>query len=115
MKMKKTAMCFLMLFVVVSNNFANEIENKSTQIKTSKTLKEQIVELLKGYDGDSINTKARITFIVNKKSELVVLTVHSKNDDVDAFIKGRLNYKKVKTSVQKIMKVYEVSIKIVKT
>ena len=38
---------------------------------------------------------AKVRFKVNAQSELVVLTVKSKNELVEAYIKSRMNYRKV--------------------
>ena len=78
--------------------------------ETHEQLHKQIVELI----GDSsetlakVNSKAEITFTLNEKSELVVLSVKSDNDLVDSFVKTKLNYKKVTVKVLNPGEIYRV-------
>jgi hypothetical protein len=45
-----------------------------------------------------VETTAYVTFVVNKENEIVVLSVESKNETMEKFIKQRLNYKKLESS-----------------
>ena len=58
----------------------------------------QIAELLKNPEMEvNEDIEAKVTFMVNDKKELVVINVDTQNENVDAFIKSRLNYKKLNT------------------
>ncbi len=69
--------------------------------ETKEELHQQIVKLI----GDSseslneVNLEVDITFTLNSKSEIVVLSMNSDNDDVDRFVKSKLNYKRVSVKV----------------
>ncbi len=89
----------------------------STTAETKKELHDQIVELI----GDSsqtladINLDAEITFTLNDKSEIVVVSVKSDNTIVDNFIKSKLNYKKVNVKALNPGKMYRLPLKVVST
>ncbi|GGG27828.1 hypothetical protein GCM10011344_30810 [Dokdonia pacifica] len=77
---------------VFANNTTPKVENKETNVTT------QIAELLKNPEMEiNEDIKAKVTFMVNDNKELVVINVDTKNESVDAFIKSRLNYKKLNT------------------
>ncbi len=65
--------------------------------ETKEELHQQIVKLI----GDSseslskVNLEVNVTFTLNNKSEIVVISINSDNDVVDQFVKSKLNYKKV--------------------
>jgi len=87
----------------------------TTPKETKKQLHDQIVELI----GDSsqtlanINLDAEITFTLNDKSEIVVVSVKSDNTIVDDFIKAKLNYKKVTVKTLNPGKMYRLPLKVV--
>ncbi len=60
-------------------------------------LRTQIVELLGNHDNtfEGQGLHAEVSIIINNNNELVVVDVKSKNQEVDYFIKDKLNYKKV--------------------
>ena len=112
--MKKITVFAFVLLLGLSNSFANEINKEENSVTTLQTLRDQVVKLLEGYEGAPVKEKVRITFLVNKKSEIVVLTVNTNDAAVDRYVKGKLNYQEVKIPAKKVMKIYEVSIKISK-
>lgn len=84
------------LLAVGTTTFATtttpKAENKEGDVTT------QIAELLKNPEMEiNEDIKAKVTFMVNEKKELVVINVDTKNENVDAYIKSRLNYKKLNT------------------
>jgi hypothetical protein len=48
---------------------------------------------------DITEVEATLHFVINKKSELVVVFVDSKNDFADRFLKERLNYKLIEDNL----------------
>ncbi|CAL2093830.1 hypothetical protein [Tenacibaculum sp. 190524A02b] len=84
-------------------------------LKAKKHLRGQIVNLI----GDKIPLKANevlsaeVSFMVNSKNEIVVLDVESKDEALIAFIKRKLNYKKIEVT-SKISKkeVYTLPLKV---
>jgi len=62
-----------------------------------KQLHDQIVKLLgKTTELNLVDkAEAEVVFTLNNKSEIVIISVNSKNKLLDSFVKLRLNYKKV--------------------
>ncbi|MEW7280830.1 hypothetical protein ABW636_19745 [Aquimarina sp. 2201CG1-2-11] len=56
---------------------------------------------------------AYVTFTLNSKGEIVVLSVDSKSETLDTFIKSRLNYKKVGAQYDFEAKVFRMPVRIV--
>ena len=88
---------------------------------TKSEIRSQIISLLdqKEVNIDSDELVAKVSFMLNEKSELVIISVRSKNDKknnsiIDTYIKKHLNYKKVKVNNLKVGKVYEMPFKMVK-
>jgi len=78
-------------------------------------LRKQIIELLGDFE-DTINTKdveAEVVFTLNKDSELVIVSVNSEYDQIEWFVKSRLNYKKIKLSSIDEGKIYHMPLTIV--
>lgn len=64
------------------------------------TITKDVQKLLKGTELSLQATeKATVKIMINSKNEIVVLSVDTDNELVDAFVKGRLNYKKVSTKI----------------
>ncbi|WP_299213125.1 hypothetical protein [uncultured Dokdonia sp.] len=83
------------LMAVGTTVSANTITPKKDS-KKSVDVTTQIAELLKNPEMViNEDIEATVTFTVNDKKELVVINVESKNETVGAFIKSRLNYKKL--------------------
>lgn len=98
------------LFMSVAS-FAND---KSPKITSA--LRTQVVDLI----GDKIpfntedNLLVRVSFVVNNQNELVVVDVISKDEKVNAFIKEKINYRKIKASKAKSQEIYLLPIKVKK-
>lgn len=81
-------------------------ESKSLRTEVSKFIGKNIpIELTK-----TIHTE--ISFIVNNKNEVIVLSVDSKVDELNTFIKSKLNYKKVTTKGIKKGEIYKMPLKV---
>jgi hypothetical protein len=58
------------------------------------------------------STTAEVSFIINNKNEVVVLSVDSSISELNYFLKTRLNYKKVTTKGVKKGEVYKIPLRI---
>lgn len=108
MKNVKVILVALVLFAGTLNSYA-----AVDPVVTPKKTTNEIAKLLENPGfvvDDSIN--AYVTFIVNKNNEIVVLSVDCEMRSVCRYIKSRLNYNKLGTSLEK-GKIYEVPIRIV--
>lgn len=86
-------------FLVASTSFAGNVpatEKVPTSISTElgKHLTNPDFEFAQ-------NTIAKVSFMVNKDNEVVVLSVDSDNEQLVSFIKARLNYQKVTAKIAK--------------
>ena len=104
--------------VIVLTLFVGSTAFASTPTKTSSKnqLRTELVKLLGDLDefDQETNITAYVSFIVNDENEIVVISIDSKNKQVDAVLKGKLNYKKVVASGIKRGEVYIMPLKIVK-
>lgn len=85
-----------------------------TEPNQEQKLNKEIGQLL---DNPTFNVEdeltAYVTFTLNDKDEIVVLTVDSDSSLVESFIKNRLNYKKVATKLNTGTKFYKVPVRLV--
>lgn len=80
--------------------------------KPAKSLAYQIKDLI-GHDAiqvDNQDLKGRVLFTLNEDREIVVLAVEADTEQMEALIKGRLNYKKVDVSNHKEGKRYVIPV-----
>lgn len=109
--MKKLAVLFFVFAMSITSTFANNDDDKRKE--EEKVLRTQIVQFLGNYDNYE-NVKAEVTFMLNRKNEIVILSVNSSKREVESFVKARLNYKRVKDTTVKPMKIFKLPIRIVK-
>ena len=109
--MKKLAVLFFVFAMSVTTTFANNDDDKRKEER--KELRTQIVKLLGNYDGYTQGSvKAEVTFMINRKGEIVIISVESTNNDVESYVKNKLNYRFVKNAITKGMKVYKLPLTI---
>lgn len=92
--------------------FANDKPTKNTSVEK---LRNEIVVLLDKpqIELDQKEIKASIEFILNAKSEIVILTVDSEKAAVEDYVKSRLNYKKIDFDVKATTnRVFKFSLKV---
>jgi threonine aldolase len=73
----------------------------STSVATYKSsIAQEIENLLKKHDLNlEQDVMANVTFIVNDENEIVVLFIDTKDENIDRFVKSRLNYVKLDTNM----------------
>ncbi|MEL6916964.1 MAG: hypothetical protein AAFO99_04460 [Bacteroidota bacterium] len=111
--MKKISLILVAVVLFSSTDlFANDA--KKGKSGKSETLSTQIGTLLKDntFNVDFVNLTAEVTFTLNDKQEIVVLSVETDNGILEEFVKSRLNYEKVDTSEYRKGKTYIVPIRI---
>jgi hypothetical protein len=97
MKTIKSITLALVLLIGTTLAAANPIADKVNKEEVCQ----EIGQLLKGplFELDE-DTYASVILIVNSENELVVLSVDTEDEQVERFIKNRLNYKKLKNSLE---------------
>ena len=109
MRNLKTVTVALALFATMS-----AFATKGKKATKTTNLSGQIYEMLKD---NSLNVEdseltAEVRFIVTEKGELLVLSVETKDEIMEGFVKSRLNYKKVQLDNVAPGRVYEVPVRI---
>lgn len=111
--MKKLKSIIVILAISIATTFsvsANEV-NPS---KITKHLRNQIVSLL----GEKVSLEiektgtAEVSFLINNKNEIVIISVDSKLSSFNSFVKNKLNYKKINTKGISRGEIYRMPIKI---
>ena len=99
MKKIKSILLAAMLVCVTSLTAASK---PSVDITINDQASKEIAELLKSPSFEiTKNESASISLIVNDNNELVVLSVKTENQQVEKFVKSRLNYHKLETNLEK--------------
>ena len=111
--MKNLKLIALVVAVIISSySYAT-----TTNIEDPKSeLRQQIIELLGDFD-NTLKTNeidAEVVFTLNKDSELVIVSVNSEYDQIEWYVKSRLNYKKVILNSFEEGKIYHMPLTIVK-
>ena len=87
-----------MLFIAMMIFAMNPGSSLFAQEKPKDKLREEIITLIGKncpFDYNKDQCTARMHFTVNMKSELVVISVVSKNPQAEGYLKEKLNYKKI--------------------
>lgn len=108
MRKIKIASVAIMMFATIGV-FANKVND----VKPEKSLSSQIFEMLKKnqFNVESNDVTAEVRFIINEEGEVVVLSVKTKNETFEGFVKSRLNYQKVESTSVVPGRVYEVPVR----
>jgi hypothetical protein len=109
--MRKFSLILVAATLLASGNlFANDIDKTNPQ----KSLATQIGELLKENTllVENYDLTAKILFTVNSEAEIVVISVDTKDSDLESFVKSKLNYKKVELEEVTEGKMYMLPIRV---
>lgn len=109
--MRKLSLVFAAALLFTAGN-AFAIDSKT--VDPSKSLTEQISELLKGnaFDVENQDLTAHVLFTLNQNKEIVVISVETENEALEGFVKNRLNYQEVALSDFQEGKMYTVPVRI---
>ncbi|WP_025742403.1 hypothetical protein [Aquimarina pacifica] len=113
--MKNVKVVFAALVIIVSSQV---FANNTIDANPKQQLRQEITTLLEApkMDIEQNEVKANVEFTLNANGEIVVLTVNSEKMGVDDYVKGRLNYKKIKTNINtETGKIYRMRLKILKS
>jgi len=106
----------IVFFVLVMTSFSAFSGNGTPEEKEKAQLRNQIVKLLGDYESklETGTLMAEVTFLLNKKGKIVIVSVETSQDHVISYIKRKLNYQKVNVATTKRLKIYRLPLKIVK-
>ena len=94
----KKASVILIAFALLMGTTAIAASTSAVTFKSS--VAQEIEDLLQKHDfvlEQDVN--ATVTFVVNEKNEIVVLDVDAKDSSITRFIRGRLNYVKLNSTM----------------
>ncbi len=104
---------FLLFAITLSTSiFAND--SRPAEIVKSE-IRTEIIKLL-GKANFEFNQEltANVEFMINSKGEVIVLTVDTKNTEVEAYVKQKLNYRAISNKFIVKGKVYKMPLKLIK-
>jgi len=109
----------LKLFVLALGLFTINVSAANFHpIKPTDDLRIEIVDLIgSSYTDEMMTTdqlEANVMFTVNSKKELIVLSVDTDNEQLESYLKHKLNYKKVNHRPSKDGEIYMLPVKMVK-
>ena len=95
--MKKLSAILLALVLLLGTGISTAAVDLE---KDKKTISQEIGSLLKNPDIElDEDVNAYVTFMINDKAEIVVLTIDTNNVSIERFIKSRLNYHKLENTL----------------
>ena len=111
--MKNLKIIIAILAISIATTFSTTATEKKPS-KITKELRTEIVSILGTKLSVELKTDstAEISFMINSKDEIVILTVDSEVSELNSIIKNKLNYKKVKVKGIKKGEVYIIPLRI---
>lgn len=106
----------LKLFIAIVAISISSVVSANTEptepVEAKTELRTQIVSLLGNHNYELENSAltAEISVMLNNKSELVVVSVNSENEQIQSFVSSRLNYKQVAVKEIKKGTIYRLSV-----
>ncbi|TMM53250.1 hypothetical protein FEE95_19475 [Maribacter algarum] len=112
--MKKVSLMLVAALLLSTGSiFAND-SKKGVKSSKSQNLSEQIGDYLNdnNFDEKQQGYEAQVLFMLNDDKEIVVLSVDTDKEELEGFIKSRLNYKEVALNDYEEGKKYTVSVRV---
>ena len=113
--MKNLKTVIAVIAISLSTVFSASATNPNPEkIKPTKTLRTEMSSLIGKNIPVELNktTTVEVSFVVNNKNEVVVLSVDSKVSELNSFLKRKLNYKKITAKGINKGEVYKMPLKI---
>lgn len=110
---KVSLMLVAALLLSTGSIFANDSKKDAKPPKT-QNLSEQIGKFLNSnsFSENQQGYQAQVLFMLNSDKEIIVLSVDTKEEEFEGFIKAKLNYKTVAINEYEEGKKYTVSVRI---
>jgi hypothetical protein len=83
-------------------------------VEPTTSISVQIYEMLSdnSFSEGEYNSTAQVRFTLNNEGQIVVLSIDTESEDLERFVKIRLNYKKIEISNVEEGKLYTVPVRI---
>lgn len=110
----KNVKIFISAIVLTLFVSSTAMASTSTETTSKNKLRTELIKLLGDYElsFDQQTLTANVSFIVNDKNEVVILSVRSKDENIQSYVKSKLNYKKIDCSGITKGKIYVMPLKI---
>lgn len=91
------------------------LANTTDLLEPNQGISEQIYKMLSdnSFSEGECNSTAQVRFTLNDEGEIVVLSVETDSENLERFVKNRLNYKKIEISNVEEGKLFTVPVRIV--
>ncbi|WP_025742967.1 hypothetical protein [Aquimarina pacifica] len=109
--MKKLSKVIVVIFFVTTSVHAGSSTLEMSEPELLKEIKQLLDKPSFAIDAD---IEADVTFVFNSKDEIVVLSVDSKSQYAEGFIKSRLNYQKLNSKFNSVATRYKLPVRITK-
>lgn len=109
--MRKLSLVVVAAMLLVTGNV---LANDTDGVKPTTSISTQISKMLSdnSFSDESANLTAQVRFTLNSDGEIVVLSVDTDSEQLEGFVKSRLNYKKVDVDAIEEGKLYTVPVRI---
>jgi outer membrane lipopolysaccharide assembly protein LptE/RlpB len=109
--MRKLSLVFVAAMLLATGNV---LANDTTVENPTKSLSSQISEMLSENDfsENQTNLTAQVRFTLNTDGEIVVLSVNTEYEQMERFVKSKLNYQKVDLTNVEEGKVYTIPVRV---
>ncbi len=107
-----------MLVLVVTIAFSSVLSASTNPVEKAEptSVTETVGNLLKNPDFQfNEDIGAMVEIVINQDDEMVVLSVDTKSETVEKYIKSRLNYKKISKEVLRNRKSFKIPVRITKS
>ncbi|MBC2845639.1 hypothetical protein [Winogradskyella flava] len=107
-----------MLVLVVTIAFSSVLSASTNPVEKAEptSVTETVGDLLKNPDFQlNEDIGAMVEIVINQNDEMVVLSVDTKSETVEKYIKSRLNYKKISKEVLDYRKSFKIPVRILKS
>ncbi len=111
--MKNLKILSIVFVLFVMNASASTMD----PLKPTSQLRSEIVDLIGEncpYDYQMDECKAEVLFTINSNQEIVILSVLSPNSKAEAYLKRKLNYKKVSHKSTRVGEIFLLPMKMVR-
>ncbi len=91
------------------------LANSTDLLEPNEGISEQITKMLSdnSFSEGECNSTAQVRFTLNDEGEIVVLSVETDSENLERFVKNRLNYKKIEISNVEEGKLFTVPVRII--
>jgi hypothetical protein len=115
-KLKLTITAIALCFATITASATETTPSTVTKKETNKAFRSKIVSLIgseaPSYLTDGKDVTAKLSLMLNNKNQLIVVSVNTKSGMVEEYVKGKLNYQKIKVKGLKKGEIYHVPLTI---